>query len=168
LTVGLLTLVKRIGLLRGSLPADYARRHYVVVTQMQQSIIHIALVVRDYDEAIAFFCHKLHFTLVEDSYQPEQDKRWVVVAPPGSKGTSLLLARASTSEQAAFIGKQTGGRVFLFLRTDDFWRDYQEMLSAGIKFARAPKTAPYGTVAVFEDLYGNLWDLIGPDCREAL
>jgi catechol 2,3-dioxygenase-like lactoylglutathione lyase family enzyme len=132
---------------------------------MRQSIVHIALVVRDYDEAIAFFCHKLHFTLVEDSYQPEQDKRWVVVAPPGSQGTSLLLARAATPEQAAAIGKQTGGRVFLFLRTDDFWRDYQEMRAAGVSFARAPSTAAYGTVAVFEDLYGNLWDLIGPAPR---
>jgi len=126
----------------------------------QQSIIHIALVVRDYDEAIAFFCLKLHFTLVEDTYQPEQDKRWVVVAPPGSSGTTLLLARASTPEQEPFIGRQTGGRVFLFLGTDDFWRDYNEMLSIGIKFVRPPKTAPYGTVAVFEDLYGNWWDLI--------
>jgi len=129
---------------------------------MEQSIIHIALVVRDYDEAIAFFCHKLHFTLIEDSYQPEQDKRWVVVAPAGSKGTNLLLARAATQEQESFIGNQTGGRVFLFLRTDDFWRDYNEMTAAGIKFFRAPKTETYGTVAVFEDLYGNLWDLIGP------
>ena len=135
---------------------------------MQQSIIHIALVVRDYDEAIAFYCHTLHFTLVEDTYQPEQDKRWVVVAPPGSKGTSLLLARAATPEQESFIGQQTGGRVFLFLRTDDFWRDYKEMLAAGIKFPRGPTTAPYGTVAVFEDLYGNLWDLIGPGSPEAL
>jgi len=135
---------------------------------MQQSIIHIALVVRDYDEAIAFFCHKLHFTLIEDSYQPEQDKRWVVVAPPGSKGTSLLLARAATPEQESFIGKQTGGRVFLFLRTDDFRRDYTSMLAAGVNFVRAPKTAPYGTVAVFEDLYGNLWDLIGPNSPEAV
>jgi catechol 2,3-dioxygenase-like lactoylglutathione lyase family enzyme len=126
----------------------------------QQSIIHIALVVRDYDEAIAFYCHKLHFTLVEDTYQPEQEKRWVVVAPPGSNGTTLLLARASTPEQEPFIGRQTGGRVFLFLGTDDFWRDYNEMLSLGIKFVRPPKTAPYGTVAVFEDLYGNWWDLI--------
>ncbi len=132
---------------------------------MKQSIIHVALVVRDYDEAIAFYCHKLHFSLVEDTYQPEQDKRWVVVAPPGSNGTTLLLARASTSEQEAFIGRQTGGRVFLFLRTDDFWRDYNEMLSLGIKFVRVPKTAPYGTVAVFEDLYGNLWDLIGPNSK---
>ncbi len=129
---------------------------------MKQSIIHIALVVRDYDEAIAFFCHKLHFTLVEDTYQPEQDKRWVVVAPPGSNGTTLLLARASSPEQEPFIGRQTGGRVFLFLATDDFWRDYNEMRARGIKFVRPPKTAPYGTVAVFEDLYGNLWDLIGP------
>jgi catechol 2,3-dioxygenase-like lactoylglutathione lyase family enzyme len=88
---------------------------------MQQSIIHVALVVRDYDEAIAFFCDKLHFTLVEDTYQPEQDKRWVVVAPPGSSGASLLLARASTPEQETFIGRQSGGRVFLFLHTDDFW-----------------------------------------------
>jgi catechol 2,3-dioxygenase-like lactoylglutathione lyase family enzyme len=129
---------------------------------MRQTIIHVALVVRDYDEAIQFYCEKLHFTLMEDTYQPEQDKRWVVVAPPGSRGTSLLLARASTSEQSAFIGRQTGGRVFLFLNTDDFWRDYNEMLSVGIHFVREPKEAPYGTVAVFEDLYGNLWDLIQP------
>jgi catechol 2,3-dioxygenase-like lactoylglutathione lyase family enzyme len=118
--------------------------------------------VRDYDEAIKFFCEKLHFTLVEDTYQPEQDKRWVVVAPPGSSGTTLLLARASTSDQAEFIGRQTGGRVFLFLSTDDFWRDYNAMLSAGIRFVREPKEAPYGMVAVFEDLYGNLWDLVQP------
>jgi catechol 2,3-dioxygenase-like lactoylglutathione lyase family enzyme len=129
---------------------------------LKQSIIHVALVVREYDEAIAFYCDKLHFKLVEDTYQPEQDKRWVVVAPPGSEGTTLLLARASTPEQAAFIGKQTGGRVFLFLNTDDFWRDYNEMRSMGIRFVREPKEAPYGTVAVFEDLYGNLWDLIQP------
>lgn len=127
---------------------------------MQQSIIHIALVVRDYDEAIDFYCHKLHFTLVEDTYQPAQDKRWVVVSPPGSSGASLLLARASTPEQAAFIGNQAGGRVFLFLSTDDFWRDYNEMRSIGIRFVREPKVAEYGTVAVFEDLYGNRWDLI--------
>ena len=127
---------------------------------MKQSIIHVALVVRDYDEAIAFFCQKLHFTLVEDTYQPEQDKRWAVVSPPGSNGTSLLLARAATPEQEAFIGRQSGGRVFLFLSTDDFWRDYNEMLSLSIKFVREPKTESYGTVAVFEDLYRNLWDLI--------
>jgi len=130
---------------------------------MRQAIIHVALVVRDYDEAIDYYCKKLHFTLVEDSYQPEQDKRWVVVSPPGSNGASLLLARASTPVQEAFIGNQTGGRVFLFLSTDDFWRDYNEMLSAGIHFVREPQNAAYGTVAVFEDLYGNLWDLIQPN-----
>ncbi len=127
---------------------------------MRQAIIHVALIVRDYDEAIDYYCQRLHFTLVEDSYQPEQDKRWVVVAPPGSNGISLLLARASTTEQTAFIGNQAGGRVFLFLSTDDFWRDYNEMLSAGIRFVRKPKNASYGIVAVFEDLYGNRWDLI--------
>src|SRR6476660_3071924 len=118
---------------------------------MQQSIIHVALVVRDYDEAIAFYCRKLHFTLVEDTYQPEQDKRWVVVAPPGSSGTTLLLARAATPAQQAFVGNQAGGRVFLFLATDDFWRDYQDMQAAGVRFVREPKTAAYGTVAVFQD-----------------
>ena len=127
---------------------------------MKQSILHIALVVRDYDEAIAFYTQKLHFTLIEDTYQPAQDKRWVVVAPPGSSGTTLLLARAATPGQEAFIGNQAGGRVFLFLQTDDFWRDYREMVSLGIKFIREPKVEDYGTVAVFEDLYGNLWDLI--------
>ena len=127
---------------------------------MKQSIVHIALVVKDYDEAIAFYTEKLHFTLVEDTYQPEQDKRWVVVAPPGSAGTTLLLARASKPEQEPFVGNQAGGRVFLFLNTDDFWRDYNEMLSRGIKFVRPPKDAAYGLVAVFEDLYGNLWDLL--------
>lgn len=127
---------------------------------MKQKILHIALVVRDYDEAIEFFCKKLNFDLLEDTFQPEQDKRWVVVAPPKSNGTSLLLARASNAEQEAFIGQQTGGRVFLFLQTDDFWRDFHDMRSKGIKFNREPKEAPYGTVAVFEDLYGNLWDLI--------
>jgi catechol 2,3-dioxygenase-like lactoylglutathione lyase family enzyme len=129
---------------------------------MQQALAHVALVVRDYDEAIAFFCQTLRFTLVEDIYQPAQDKRWVTVAPPGSTGASLLLARASTPEQAAFIGRQSGGRVFLFLRTDDFWRDYDAMRAAGVRFVREPKDEPYGTVAVFADLYGNLWDLIGP------
>lgn len=129
---------------------------------MKQSIIHVALVVRDYDESIDFFCQKLHFELVEDTYQPEQNKRWVVVSPPGSNGITLLLARASTPKHEAAIGNQTGGRVFLFLSTDDFWRDYNEMLAAGIKFVREPKTESYGTVAVFEDLYGNLWDLIEP------
>lgn len=127
---------------------------------MRQDILHAALVVRDYDEAIAFFCGKLHFELLEDTNQPEQDKRWVLVAPPGSAGASILLARASNPEQEAFVGRQTGGRVFLFLGTDDFWRDYNEMRSVGIRFVREPQVAPYGTVAVFEDLYGNLWDLI--------
>lgn len=127
---------------------------------MKQSIVHIALVVRDYDEAIAFYTQKLHFTLIEDTYQSEQDKRWVVVAPPNSTGTTLLLARASKPEQEPFIGNQAGGRVFLFLNTDDFWRDYNEMVEKGIKFIRPPKVESYGTVAVFEDLYGNLWDLL--------
>jgi catechol 2,3-dioxygenase-like lactoylglutathione lyase family enzyme len=127
---------------------------------MSQSIAHVALVVRDYDEAIAFFTEKLAFRLVEDLYQPAQDKRWVVVAPPGSSGSTLLLARASTPEQEPFIGNQAGGRVFLFLATDDFWRDYQRMVERGVRFVRPPSEQPYGIVAVFEDLYGNRWDLI--------
>ncbi len=127
---------------------------------MKQSIVHIALVVKDYDEALDFFVKKLGFNLIEDTYQPEQDKRWVVVAPPGGSGTTLLLARASKPEQEPFIGNQTGGRVFLFLNTDDFWRDYNAMREKGIKFIREPKQADYGMVAVFEDLYGNLWDLL--------
>ncbi len=132
---------------------------------MKQSIAHIALIVEDYDKAIDFYTNKLHFTLIEDTYQPEQDKRWVVVAPPNSNGTTLLLARASKPEQEAFIGNQSGGRVFLFLSTDDFRRDYNDMVERGINFVREPKKADYGTVAVFEDLYGNLWDLVefGPD-----
>jgi catechol 2,3-dioxygenase-like lactoylglutathione lyase family enzyme len=127
---------------------------------MKQSIVHMALVVREYDEAIRFYTDKLCFTVVEDTYQPQQDKRWVLVAPPGSTGVTLLLARASTPEQERFIGNQSGGRVFLFLSTDDFWRDYERMVSVGVTFVRAPKTETYGTVAVFEDLYGNLWDLL--------
>ena len=127
---------------------------------MKQSIVHIALVVKDYDEAIEFYTKKLHFTLIEDTYQPEQNKRWVVVSPPGSEGTTLLLAKASKPEQQSFIGNQTGGRVFLFLKTDDFWRDYNDMVSNGIKFVRKPKEESYGMVAVFEDLYGNQWDLL--------
>ncbi|TYP74711.1 VOC family protein [Paenibacillus methanolicus] len=127
---------------------------------MKQSIVHIALVVHDYDEAIEFYTKKLNFTLLEDTYQPEQDKRWVVVAPPGSIGTNLLLAKASKPEQEPFVGNQAGGRVFLFLNTDDFWRDYNEMTSRGIEFVRPPQVQPYGTVAVFKDLYGNLWDLL--------
>lgn len=127
---------------------------------MKQSIVHIALVVNDYDEAIEFYTKKLNFVLIEDTYQPEQDKRWVVVAPPGSIGTTILLAQPSKPEQAEFVGNQTGGRVFLFLNTDDFWRDYNDMISKGIEFVREPKEAEYGTVAVFKDLYGNLWDLL--------
>jgi catechol 2,3-dioxygenase-like lactoylglutathione lyase family enzyme len=127
---------------------------------MRQSIAHVALVVRDYDEAIAYFTEKLRFTLVADVALPEQGKRWVLVAPPGSSGASLLLARAATEEQAAFVGNQAGGRVFLFLETDDFERDFRNMTAAGIKFVRPPVDAPYGRVAVFEDLYGNRWDLV--------
>jgi catechol 2,3-dioxygenase-like lactoylglutathione lyase family enzyme len=127
---------------------------------MSQSIIHIALLVRDYDEAIAFYTQKLGFTLIEDTEQPEQHKRWVVVAPPGGAGATLLLARAATPEQERFVGDQAGGRVFLFLRTDDFWRDYRAMQERGVRFVREPKRAEYGTVAVFEDLYGNRWDLV--------
>lgn len=129
---------------------------------MSQALLHVALVVRDYDEALAFYVGKLGFTLVEDSYQPAQDKRWVVVAPPGSSGASLLLARAANAEQQAFIGNQAGGRVFLFLRTDDFWRDHKRMVEQGVRFVREPREEPYGIVAVFADLYGNLWDLIEP------
>ncbi|QYE99350.1 VOC family protein [Paraclostridium sordellii] len=127
---------------------------------MIQSIVHISLVVNDYDEAINFYTKKLKFNLIEDTYQPEQDKRWVVVSPPGSNGTSILLARASKEEQISFIGNQAGGRVFLFLGTDDFWRDYNDMVAKGIEFVREPQEKDYGTVAVFKDLYGNLWDLL--------
>lgn len=127
---------------------------------MKQALIHVALVVRDYDEAINFYVNKLKFTLLEDTYQPEQDKRWVVVSPPGSQGMTLLLAKASKPEQMDFIGNQAGGRVFLFLSTDDFWRDYHRMVADGITFIREPKEQDYGTVAVFEDLYGNRWDLL--------
>ena len=128
---------------------------------MPQSLAHVALVVRDYDEAIAWFTDMLGFTFVAD-YQPEQDKRWVLVAPPGAPagGASLLLARASTPEQEAFIGDQAGGRVFLFLRTDDFDRDFAAMTARGIAFVRPPAVQPYGKVAVFLDLYGNRWDLV--------
>lgn len=127
---------------------------------MKQSIVHVALVVRDYDEAIEFYVNKLNFGLVEDTYQPEQDKRWVVVSPPGSVGATLLLAKASKPEQEPFIGNQAGGRVLLFLNTDDFWRDYKAMVAKGVRFVREPKEAEYGMVAVFQDLYGNLWDLL--------
>ena len=127
-----------------------------------QSLTQIALIVRDYDEAIAWFTEKLGFTLLADQYQPEQDKRWVLVAPPGAgpDAATLLLARASTPEQEAFIGNQAGGRVFLFLKTDDFDRDYAAYRARGVRFVRPPAEHPYGKVAVFEDLYGNLWDLV--------
>ena len=127
---------------------------------MKQSIGEVALVVRDYDEALDFYVGTLGFTLVEDTYIPEQDKRWVVVAPPGSSESRLLLARAVGEEQSSRIGNQTGGRVFLFLHTDDFWRDFRSYRAKGVVFAREPKEESYGTVAVFKDLYGNLWDLI--------
>jgi catechol 2,3-dioxygenase-like lactoylglutathione lyase family enzyme len=127
---------------------------------VKQSIGQLALVVREYDEAIDFYVGTLGFTLVEDTYIPEQDKRWVIVAPPGSSESRLLLARAVGEEQSSRIGNQTGGRVFLFLHTDDFWRDYQAYKAKGIVFVREPKQESYGTVAVFRDLYGNLWDLV--------
>lgn len=126
----------------------------------RQSLTLVSLVVRDYDEALDFFIGKLGFVLVEDRDVPEQAKRWVVVSPPGGTESRLLLARASTPEQASRIGSQTGGRVFLFLATDDFRRDYEGYKAAGIEFVRPPKEEPYGTVAVFKDLYGNLWDLV--------
>ncbi|WP_086929625.1 VOC family protein [Agarilytica rhodophyticola] len=127
---------------------------------MKQSIVHVSLVVNDYDEAIAFYTQKLNFTLVEDIVMDDAGKRWVLVAPPGSQGIALLLAKASNSEQAEHIGSQTGGRVFLFLSTDNFARDYTAMKEKGITFTRGPNHMEYGTVAVFKDLYGNLWDLI--------
>lgn len=129
---------------------------------MKQSIGQIALVVRDYDEAIDFYVGKLGFILVEDTFIPEQDKRWVVIAPPGSTESRLLLARATSGEQVSRIGNQTGGRVFLFLFTDDFWRDFRDYKAKGVVFVREPKEECYGTVAVFRDLYGNLWDLLQP------
>jgi catechol 2,3-dioxygenase-like lactoylglutathione lyase family enzyme len=127
---------------------------------MKQSIVHVAVVVNDYDEAIEFYTQKLGFELLEDIHIEEQDKRWVLVAPRNSAGAAVLLAKASDEGQQAFAGNQTGGRVFLFLSTDDFWRDYRQMLTNGVRFIREPVEQPYGTVAVFEDLYGNLWDLV--------
>lgn len=128
---------------------------------MKQSITNVALVVRDYDEAIAFYTQRLRFTLVEDT-PLGNGKRWVVVTPPGSSGTALLLAKASGPEQEARIGDQTGGRVFLFLHTDDFWRDYEAMRAQGVRFVEEPRQEEYGTVVVFLDLYGNRWDFIQP------
>jgi len=129
---------------------------------MKQSIGQLSLVVHEYDEAINFYVGTLGFTLVEDTYVPEQNKRWVVVAPPGSTESRILLARASNEEKSSRVGNQTGGRVFLFLFTDDFWRDFESYKAKGVVFAREPKEEPYGTVAVFQDLYGNLWDLLQP------
>jgi catechol 2,3-dioxygenase-like lactoylglutathione lyase family enzyme len=126
-----------------------------------QTLSHVALVVRDYDEALAFFTRTLNFVLLEGT-RLNEDKRWVLIAPPGSQGTALLLARAATSEQESRIGNQSGGRVFLFLHTDDFWRDYREMIARKVVFIRPPQEEEYGTVAVFEDLYGNKWDLVQP------
>jgi catechol 2,3-dioxygenase-like lactoylglutathione lyase family enzyme len=127
-----------------------------------QTLGMVSLVVRDYDEALAFYAGKLGFMLVEDRFVPEQNKRWVVIEPPGAadKGARLLLARGAHPEQESRIGNQTGGRVFLFLYTDDFWRDYELYQSRGVEFVREPSEAPYGTVAVFKDLYGTLWDLV--------
>jgi catechol 2,3-dioxygenase-like lactoylglutathione lyase family enzyme len=129
----------------------------------RQMIGQIALVVRDYDEAIDFYVGVLGFILVENSIIPSQDKRWVVVAPPGSIESRLLLARAVDDEQASRIGDQTGGRVFLFLHTDDFWRDFHAYKARGVIFVREPRVESYGKVAVFKDLYGNLWDLLEPN-----
>ena len=129
---------------------------------MSQSLGLVSLVVRDYDEALNFFVGTLGFRLVEDTVVPEQSKRWVVVSPPGASESQLLLARASTPEQETRIGAQTGGRVFLFLYTDHFWRDYESYNAKGVVFVRGPREEPYGTVAVFLDIYGNMWDLLQP------
>jgi len=129
---------------------------------MNQRIAHIALVVKEYDEAIQFYTEKLDFVLIEDT-RLSADKRWVLVAPPGANECCLLLAKAATNQQTQSIGNQSGGRVFLFLFTDDFWRDYTKMVAKEINFVRPPKEEAYGTVAVFEDLYGNMWDLLEPN-----
>jgi catechol 2,3-dioxygenase-like lactoylglutathione lyase family enzyme len=132
---------------------------------MKQFIAHLALVVKDYDEAISFYSQKLGFRLLENTVLSES-KRWVIIAPPGAGDCSILLAKANGPEQLKAVGNQTGGRVFLFLYTDNFYRDYQSMLEKGIHFVRPPAKEVYGTVAVFEDLYGNLWDLIEPSAKE--
>jgi catechol 2,3-dioxygenase-like lactoylglutathione lyase family enzyme len=129
---------------------------------MKQNLALIAIVVKDYDDAIRFYTEKLNFELVEDAIMSET-KRWVVVSPPGTSGCNILLARAVTDEQQSRVGNQTGGRVFLFLHTDDFWRDYENMTVKGVEFVRQPSKEEYGTVAVFKDLYGNLWDFIQPN-----
>jgi catechol 2,3-dioxygenase-like lactoylglutathione lyase family enzyme len=130
---------------------------------MAQHIGYISLLVRDYDEALAYFTQTLDFDLIEDSPSVDREgrqKRWILIAPPGSTGTKILLAKASTPQEATHIGNQTGGRVFFFLHTDDFWRDYNALVEKGVNFVREPKEEKYGTVAVFEDLYGNKWDLL--------
>jgi catechol 2,3-dioxygenase-like lactoylglutathione lyase family enzyme len=137
-------------------------RSFHCARHLKQSIAQLALVVRDYDEALSFYVGILGFVLVEDTCIPEQDKRWVVVAPPGEGLTRLLLARGVGDEQCSRIGNQTGGRVFLFLYTDDFWRDFHAYQARGVVFVREPREEAYGTVAVFKDLYGNLWDLLQP------
>jgi catechol 2,3-dioxygenase-like lactoylglutathione lyase family enzyme len=129
---------------------------------MKQTLARIAIVVKDYDEAIAFYTQKLDFQLIEDK-EMSPTKRWVVVSPPGSEGCALLLAKANDKIQAQSIGNQSGGRVFLFLYTDDFWRDYKKMTERGIEFIRPPSEEVYGIVSVFKDLYGNLWDFIQPN-----
>ena len=128
---------------------------------MNQKLAHVTLLVNDYDEAIDFYIKKIGFDLVED-ISLDESKRWVLIAPKGNHETCLLLAKASGSKQKKYIGNQTGGRVFLFLHTDNFWRDYERMQSVGVVFIREPLTEPYGIVAVFKDLYGNMWDLIEP------
>ncbi len=134
---------------------------------MNQRLASIALVVKDYDEAIEFYTQKLNFDLVEDTYLPAEDKRWVIVAPRGPKGCNLLLARAANVEQEKAIGNQAGGRVFLLLFTDDFWRDYEAYKAKGVEFIRPPKKEVYGRVAVFVDLYGNKWDLLEPSAKNS-
>ncbi len=128
---------------------------------MKQKIGHVALIVKDYDEAITFYTQKLRFTVLEDT-QLDVDKRWVVISPPGEEGSNLLLAKATNQRELDSVGNQSGGRVFLFLFTDDFWRDFKQMEANAVNFVRAPKEEVYGTVAVFNDLYGNQWDLIQP------
>lgn len=134
---------------------------------MPQHLGLISVVVRDYDEAIAFYVGKLGFSLLEDTYQPAQDKRWVVVSPPGARECCLLLARATNDHQTSRVGDQTGGRVFLFLYTDNFWRDFNLYKANGVTFVREPKTENYGTVAVFQDVNGNQWDLVQPAVAKA-
>ena len=138
---------------------SYSKDPRIPITKMTQKLGYISLIVREYNEAINFYTQSLGFQLIEDTDLGD-GKRWVRVRPQGSTGTDLLLAKAVNPEQASRIGKQTGGRVFLFLHTDDFWRDYRAMTERGVKFVRPPSEESYGTVAVFEDLYGNKWDLL--------